>query len=150
MAREFVIETEGNLLRLIRSRRPAMMRVIALMGFAMLGILLGWRLSSRALQLVPILGLPALALAVRDALRSVRRTLLRKGAFIKIGKLELPRDEVQPWLGARAHNRWPLGAQVTLDGRAFCVPLIDVRDSDEANALADLLSRFLDRPLVRG
>jgi hypothetical protein len=150
MAREFVVETDGNLLRLIRSRRPAILRVLALMAIAGVGTFLGWRLSSRAVWLVPICGAPALLMALRDALHSVRRTLWRKGAFIKIGKLELPRDEVQPWLGARAHNRWPLGAQVTLDGRAFCVPLIDVRDGDEANALADLLSRFLDRPLVRG
>jgi hypothetical protein len=126
------------------------MRAMGLMAFATLGLILGWRLSSRALQLVPIVGLPALAVALRDSLQSVRRTLSRKGAFVKIGKLELPRDEVRPWLGARAHNRWPLGAQVTLDGRAFCVPLIDVRDANEANALADLLSRFLDRPLIRG
>jgi hypothetical protein len=150
MAREFVVETDGNLLRLIRSRRPAILRILALVAVATVGLLLGWRLSSRAFLLVPICGAPALAVAVRDALRGVRRTLWRKGAFVKIGKLELPRDEVQPWLGARAHNRWPLGAQVTLDGHAFCVPLIDVRDGDEANALADMLSRFLDRPLVRG
>ena len=150
MAREFVVETDGNLLRLIRSRRPAILRILGLVALALLGTFLGWRLSSRAILLVPICGLPVLAVSVRDALRGVRRTLWRKGAFVKIGKLELPRDEVQPWLGARAHNRWPLGAQVTLDGRAFCVPLIDVRDGDEANALANLLSRFLDRPLVRG
>jgi hypothetical protein len=150
MAREFVVETDGNLLRLIRSRRPAILRVLALLGVASMGIALGWRFSSRALMLVPLCGLPALLIALRDALQSVRRTLWRKGAFVKIGKLELPRDEVRPWLGARDRNRWSLGAQVTLDGRAFCVPIIDVRDGDEANALADMLSRFLDRPLVRG
>jgi hypothetical protein len=150
MAREFVVETDGNLLRLIRSRRPAILRVLGLVAVASVGAILGWRYSSRAMQLMPLVGLPALVLSLRDALHSVRRTLWRKGAFIKIGKLELPRDEVQPWLGARAHNRWPLGAQVTVDGRAFRVPLIDVRDGDEANALADLLSRFLERPLVRG
>lgn len=150
MAREFLVETDGNRLRLVRSRRPAMVRIVALIAVAGVGALAGWRLSSRAIWLVPICGLPILTAAVVDALRCVRRTLSRKGAFIKIGRLELPRDEVQPWLGRRANNVWPLGALVTLGGRAFHVPLIDVRDGDEANALADTLSRFLDRPLARG
>src|SRR5260370_42038509 len=107
MAREFVVETDGNLLRLIRSRRPAILRILALVAVALVRTWLGWRMSSRALLLAPLCGLPVLVVAVRDALHSVRRTLWRKGAFVKIGKLELPRDEVQPWLGARARNRWP-------------------------------------------
>ena len=127
-----------------------MMRILWLVVVAGAGLVAGWRLSSRVMWLVPICGAPMLTLAVLDALRSVRRTLSRKGAFVKIGKLELPRDEVEPWLGACANKRWPIGARVTLDGRAFCVPLIDVRDGDEAHALADVLSRFLDRPLARG
>jgi hypothetical protein len=147
MAREFVVETDGNLLRLVRSRRPALMRLAAV---SAAGVVAGFVLPPSALVFVPVCGVPLLALAGYDALKKVRRTLSRKGAFVKIGQLELPRDEVEPWLGARANNGWPLGARVTLDGRAFCVPLVDVRDSDEANALADTLSRFLGRPVARG
>jgi hypothetical protein len=150
MTREFRVETDGNLLRLIRSRRPAILRILVLLAVAAVGTCVGWTLSGRTALIIAACGVPVLAVAVRDAARTVRRTLWRKGAFIKIGRLELPRDEVQPWLGARAGRRWPLGARVTLDGRAFCVPIIDVGTADEANALADTLSRFLDRPLARG
>src|SRR5260370_33872103 len=110
MAREFVVETDGNLLRLIRSRRPAILRILALVAVALVGTWLGWRMSSRALLLAPLCGLPVLVVAVRDALPSVRRTLWRKGAFVKIGQLGRPRDEARPGLGAPGGQRGALGA----------------------------------------
>jgi hypothetical protein len=162
--REFRVVVEGDRLVLVKSRRPALRRVatLVLVGAVWLalaalatGELLPRLLPSSGLWIGVIALMAPLALAplleapVTELVFGVKRTLRRNGRLVAIGRFEVPRDEVQPWLGARARRGWPVGARVRLVERDIDLPLVDVSDGDEACRVADLLARFLERPLAR-